>query len=89
MTETSENAFKHSLINISPSDKKRILDILCKDVQFFMACGLMDYSLLLGIQKISQTNKEENKSEDDNAEKFSKTEISSSRETYMFRDNKN
>jgi len=39
-------------INITPIDRTKILEILKKDVEFFSNHGLMDYSLLLGIEKI-------------------------------------
>ena len=39
------------LMKIDPDDKERILTIINKDVEFLRRNGLMDYSLLLGIEK--------------------------------------
>ena len=44
------------LITISPNDKKAIIDILQKDVHFFVSQKIMDYSLLFGIERLSQDN---------------------------------
>ena len=39
------------LMKIDPDDKERILTIINKDVEFLRRNGLMDYSLLLSVEK--------------------------------------
>ena len=44
------------LMKIDPDDKERILTIINKDVEFLRRNGLMDYSLLLAVEKASDRN---------------------------------
>lgn len=41
------------LINLSISDRRKILIILKNDIMFLKSKGLMDYSLLLAIEKVN------------------------------------
>ena len=41
-------------IDVAPADIKLILLTLERDVQFLQEMGLMDYSLLLGIEQVSE-----------------------------------
>ena len=40
------------LINLSMTDRRKILIILKNDVTFLKSKGLMDYSLLLAVEKV-------------------------------------
>ena len=40
------------IMNISQDDRLLILHILTQDIEFLSRQGLMDYSLLLGIEKV-------------------------------------
>ena len=55
-----ENLVNKNLLslNISPEDKGLILKTIKRDTEFFKAQGIMDYSILLGVEEIKVKSKE-------------------------------
>jgi hypothetical protein len=46
------------LVNLSITDRRKILIILKNDVLFLKSKGLMDYSLLLAVEKVKDRKEE-------------------------------
>jgi 1-phosphatidylinositol-4-phosphate 5-kinase len=46
-----DNQSREQEINLDPADAKKLKSLLKKDSQLLMSLGIMDYSLLLGIEK--------------------------------------
>lgn len=55
-----ENLVSRSLISIAvrPEDLKLILKTIARDTEFFKSQGIMDYSILLGVEEVKIKSKE-------------------------------
>ena len=45
--------YKYDLINVSEEDKRWIVEAIERDTQVLMLQGIMDYSLLLAVERVS------------------------------------
>ena len=61
---------KLTQVNISEKDTNKILSMLTRDAKFFRDNGLMDYSLLLGIEEINQKKPQAPKSDNVSSDGF-------------------